>query len=84
MSTKTWHAAWVAATEALDELELADAAADNDTEVRYAAAPGWSTVELPSTDLLQPTITMADTARPPNARAAARSRETPTALVTIS
>ncbi|GCA97236.1 hypothetical protein NCCNTM_08710 [Mycolicibacterium sp. NCC-Tsukiji] len=84
VSTNTWHAAWVAATEALDELELAEAAADSDTEVRNAAAPGSSTVELPSTDLLQPTITMAETATPPNAKAAARSRDALTALVIIS
>jgi hypothetical protein len=34
VSTNVWHAASVAATDALDELELADAAADSDTEVR--------------------------------------------------
>jgi hypothetical protein len=84
VSTNVWHAASVAAAEALDELELADAAADSDTDVRYAAAPGWSTVELPATDLLQPTSTVADTAAPPNTKAAARSRDTLAALVIIS
>ncbi|BCI82634.1 hypothetical protein MTY66_42590 [Mycolicibacterium sp. TY66] len=84
MSTNVWHAASVAAAEALDELELADAAADSDTEVRYAAAPGWSTVELPSTDLLQPTIIIPTIARAPDTKAAARSRDTLAALVIIS